>query len=162
MHFFIDIDLQTFRKTGACKIKNKRAFFTFGFASSVFVIILPLLILVVNFARTIRQMWKKTSFQQSAIRNERKQITTLLFSLTLVYIICFIPYVIRLLLVANGYLEDGSKVALIMRQSTISFCLLTTISDPILYALCNKGFRRELAKTGDCSASKKTIASSRV
>ena len=143
-------------------MKNKSAFYTLGFASSVLVIILPLLILVVNFARTIRQMWKKTLFQQSAIRNERKQITTLLFSLTLVYIICFIPYVIKLLLIASGYLKDGSEVETVMRQSTISICFLTTISDPILYALCNKGFRRNLANAGDCSRSKETIISSRV
>ena len=143
-------------------MKNKGAFYTLGFASSVFVIILPLLILVVNFARTIRQMWKKTLFQQSAIRNERKQITTLLFSLTLVYIICFIPYVIRLLLIASGYLKDGSEVETVMRQSTISICFLTTISDPILYALCNKSFRRDLANSGGCSTSKETIVSSRI
>ena len=29
MHFFVNIDLQTFRKTGVCKIENKEAFYTF-------------------------------------------------------------------------------------------------------------------------------------
>ena len=128
----------------------------------MFVIVLPLLILVVNLTRTIKQLWKKTLFQQSTLRNERKQITTLLFSLTLIYIICFIPYVTRLLLRASGYLEDGSTAETVMRRSSISIGLLTTISDPILYALCNKGFRRNLATAGDCSRSKETIISSRV
>ena len=146
-HFIIKVDAQIFRRTGTCKIVNKETFYIFAFTSCVLIIILPLLILVINLARTIKQMWKMTLLQQSVIRNERGQITILLVSLTSVYIICFLPYVIRLLLRASGYLEDGSTAETVMRRSVTSIGLLTTISDPILYALCNKGFRRDLTNS---------------
>ena len=148
-HFFVKVHIQTFRKTGECKIENREAFYIFAFASSAFIIILPLLILVINLFRSIKQIWRETLLQQSVLRNERRHITILLFSLTTVYTICFTPYVIRLLLRASGYLEDGSAAETFMRRSVTSIGLLTTISDPIIYALCNKSFRRDLANSGD-------------
>ena len=146
VNFMISIDSRTSRKTGTCATENKNDAYTSALVINGLFFIIPLTILVLNFIRTIKHLWDSSLFQQSVLKIERKQITVLLFSLTVVYIIGFLPNFIRLLLRICGFLQDEG-IDIIMRRLAIFIGLLTTISDPVLYALCSKGFRRGLANS---------------
>ena len=146
VNFMISIDSKISRETGTCAIKNKKDTYTFALVITGLFFTIPLTILIVNLIRTIRHLWGSSLFQQSVLRAERKQITFLLFSLTIVYIVGFLPNLLRLLLRLCGSLQD-EDMDLTMRHLAIFIGLLTTITDPVLYALCSKGFRRGLANS---------------
>ena len=143
MHFIIAVDSEASQETGSCEIKNVKVFFTYLLLIFILFYITPLTILLVNLIRTIKHIQGRSLFQQSVLRVERKQISILLISVTTFYFIFNIPYTARLLLKASGFLKNGD-VDTTARRSTIFIVFLTTLTDPILYALCNRGFRRGL------------------
>ena len=109
---------------------------------------IPQTILVVNFSRSVWHLWRTPRFQQSIILKGRKQITLLLLSLTAAYIIFLIPILAWQILKASGHLgPPGSSSFLAVYRPASIFAYLTTISDPVLYAVCWRGFRQGFKKT---------------
>ena len=128
-------------ETRHCESIYQKPFKIYQATICAFFYVVPLSILVVNFVRSVRYMWKKTLFEQSILRRERRQITTLLLSLTLIYITFFIPIVLFFIVRASGRLNEDMDIYVDVRRPVGWICFLTTITDPVIYAFCRKGFR---------------------
>ena len=103
--------------------------------------IIPLIILTVNFLRTTYKMWTEAHFERSSLIQRRKQITYLLLGLTVAYLLFTAPFVICSLMNASGYFGEDIHEFEKYSRPTVLVGLLTTVSDPIFYALCWRGFR---------------------
>ena len=127
------------QKTRSCKPKTK-AFFTAMKAFHVLFHFIPKMILVINFFRSIWYMWKTPRLKKSFLARRRKRITFLLLSLTVSYIVLKFPILIWQVLRESGQLKTRTLRAVYRPAALAAY--LTTVVDPVLYAVCWRGFRQ--------------------
>lgn len=136
-------------KTGSCEPKYK-SFYTLASTFHALFYFIPQIILVVNFARTIWHIWKTPQFEQSILVKKRKRIGFLLLSLTTAYIVCFIPILVWQMMRSLGNLPKRDLLTVHRIGGVMGY--LTTISDPVLYALCWSGFRQGFVRCSERTA----------
>ena len=142
--------------TGSCKPRYG-AFYSILPALGALFYLLPQTILVVNFVRTVWHMWRKQSFEQSVVMKRRKKIGLLLLSLTTVYTISFIPIHIWQLMRALGSLTKYEMLSIYRPSALMAY--LTTIGDPVLYAVCCRNFRHGFIQSHDLPTQRDSIPS---
>ena len=126
--------------TGVCETKYNTIYKIYMFKVSILLWFLCLCVLLFNFIKSVKFMWRKSLFSQSFIVRERRQITTLLLTLICIYITLFTPQLVVYILTGVGYFSHKESVHYNRTVGILS--LLTTVLDPIVYAVCNRGFRK--------------------
>ena len=127
------------QKNIGCIPKDRKLYTIHLVVGATLSTVIPQTILIVNFVRTIYYLLKQRDMIQSFSINHIKQIVFLLLGLTVAYVLFTLPYMIASLLHLTNQWDD--KTFENRKQVIVLVGMLTSITDPIFYAICWKGFR---------------------
>ena len=122
-----------------CIPVNRKRYIIHLLVGSMLCCFVPILILTVNFFRTVYHLMKANEMIQSFAVNHTKQIIFLLLSLTVAFIVFSFPFLVGTFLHLTNQWDDLQFEK--RKQVFVLIGMFTSISDPILYAICWRGFR---------------------
>ena len=142
---------------GVCIAKEGPFYKISSAVQSLLCWVVPVTILSVNLFRTVRALWNKEHLSQSMIIKHRKQITFLLLGLTVFFLLFSTPLLVFFVLRAANYYKFTNDLTGIQElkrfyRPVSLVCLLTTITDPLLYAFCWKSFRNGFSHKKDVTS----------
>ena len=125
-----------------CWTRYRKFYTIYGGVLGFITFMVAVIILVVNFVWALLVIRKGRNLSQSVLSTQGKKITTIFFNLLVIYILVYTPNAIKLILKGANVLDDNENIIIIHTTNTI--CLITTITDPVIYFFCCKSFRESL------------------
>ncbi|XP_006635498.1 galanin receptor 2a [Lepisosteus oculatus] len=124
----------------------------------VFGYLIPVLILSLTYARTIRYLWTAVDplEDMSESRRAKRKVTKMIIIVAVLFCLCWLPHHLVILCLWFGYFP--------LNQATYIFRILSHLVayansclNPIVYALVSKHFRKGFKKVFSCILRKKVI-----
>ncbi|RXN02152.1 Galanin receptor type 2 [Acipenser ruthenus] len=122
----------------------------------VFGYLIPVLILSLTYARTIRYLWTAVDplEDMSESKRAKRKVTKMIIIVTVLFCLCWLPHHLVILCLWYGYFP--------LNQATYAFRILSHLVsyansclNPIVYALVSKHFRKGFKKVFSCILRKK-------
>uniref|UniRef100_H3BCE7 Galanin receptor 2 n=2 Tax=Latimeria chalumnae TaxID=7897 RepID=H3BCE7_LATCH len=124
----------------------------------VFSYIIPVLILSLTYARTIRYLWTSVDpiENMSESKKAKRKVTKMIIIVAVLFCLCWLPHHLVILCFWYGYFP--------LNQVTYAFRILSHLLsyansclNPIVYALVSKHFRKGFKKVFNCILRKKVV-----
>ncbi|NXD10637.1 GALR2 protein, partial [Nothocercus nigrocapillus] len=122
----------------------------------VFSYIIPVLILILTYMRTIRYLWRSVDPLQdmSESKKAKRKVTRMIIIVAVLFCLCWLPHHLVILCVWFGYFPLN-HVTYVLRILSHLISYANSCVNPIVYALVSKHFRKGFKKIFICLLHKK-------
>ena len=139
----------------AWEARPRRAMDIFTF---VFGYRLPVVVLSLTYARTIRYLWTTVDPMKdmSEIRRSKRKVTKMIIIVAVLFCLCWLPHHLVLLCMWSGHFPLN-HVTYVLRILSHLVADANSCLNPIVYALVSKHFRKGFRKVFGCAFRKSVV-----
>lgn len=136
-------------------IQNRRAM---DICTFVFGYLIPVLVLVLTYARTIHCLWISVDPMQEACESRRakRRVTKMIVIVAVLFCLCWLPHHLIIMCMWFGYFPLN-YITYVLRILSHLVAYANSCLNPIVYALVSKHFRKGFRKVFGCVAQKRLV-----